>query len=107
MRRHSPLHFSRNAASFLAGLLLLLLLQISPAAIIGIENFDYSGEINGKNGGRYWDWDNSTTPGSDTGTSSNWDAVTGAPSVYPKKLMTDSTSVKREYNGLTSRSSIP
>lgn len=71
----------------------------APAEIIGVEQFDYpDGAIAGKTGGTFWDYKN-ISPVGHTGTPSNWDNITNAPAASGSKLVTNSSSAKREYNG--------
>lgn len=81
--------------------LLLLALSLLPATaeIIGVEQFDYpDGPIATKDGGTFWDYKN-FTPTGHTGFVSNWDNVTGAPSVASGRLVTNNSGAKREYHG--------
>jgi hypothetical protein len=67
--------------------------------IIGSESFDYpNGPISGKTGGTFWDYRN-FTPVAHTGTPSGWENFSGAPVVTSGRLVTESTSAKRKYNG--------
>jgi hypothetical protein len=77
--------------------------------VIGVEKFDYAdGSIGGLTGGSGWNYDRSTEfdnngvePGPD-GDASNWDILTGTPLVSGNRLVTNSSSAKREYNGPSS-----
>ncbi|MEO0797286.1 MAG: right-handed parallel beta-helix repeat-containing protein [Verrucomicrobiota bacterium] len=73
--------------------------------IIGVETFHYpDGAIAGGDGGTLWDYDNlPDPPGSPdighTGTASAWLNQIGAPVVTNQKLVTQNSSVRRDYNG--------
>ncbi|MGB0991238.1 MAG: PEP-CTERM sorting domain-containing protein [Akkermansiaceae bacterium] len=69
----------------------------SSAAIIGIETFDTNGAIAGQTGGTGFNYDNLNS--TVTGTTSDWDNVTGAPSVSGGVLNVNASSAKREFNG--------
>jgi len=72
-------------------------------ALIGLETFTYpNGSIKNRNGGSFFDADNST--GNNTfvghdGTPSKWFAVSGSTSVKSGKLLTSNSSVRRSFNG--------
>lgn len=77
---------------------LLAFAASASAEIIGVETFDYpDGAIANQNGGTFWDFNN-VAPGH-TGTASNWDNVSNAPTVAGSQLITDNSRAKREYNG--------
>ena len=77
--------------------------------VIGVEKFDYSdGSIGGLAGGSGWNYDRSTEfddngvePGPDSD-ASDWDILSGTPTVAGNALVTNSSSAKREYNGPSS-----
>ena len=69
----------------------------SSAAIIGIETFDTNGAIAGQTGGTGFNYDNLNS--TVTATTSDWDNVTGAPSVSGGVLNVSGSSAKREFNG--------
>ena len=68
------------------------------AVVIGIETFDTDGLIADQTGGTGFNYNNLTS--TVTGTTSDWDNTGGAPSVVGGVLVTNSTSAKREFNGL-------
>ncbi|TAG33643.1 MAG: hypothetical protein EAZ36_00375, partial [Verrucomicrobia bacterium] len=79
----------------------LLALGVLPshAVIIGVEQFSYlDGSINGRTGGLFWNYKNFAPTGYG-GAASNWDNITGAPTVANGLLVTQNNSAKREYNG--------
>jgi hypothetical protein len=71
--------------------------------IIGIEYFDYpDGTAAGRNGGEFFDFDNSmegNTFFGHTGTTSDWTLTSGAPQIVGGHLVTSGSGVKREFNG--------
>jgi len=72
-------------------------------AIFGQDSFTYTnGAIAGKNGGTYWDFDNTTNNNAFIGYThqapSTWDAVFGAPTVTGNALVTQDSAAKREHN---------
>jgi hypothetical protein len=70
------------------------------AEMIGVDYFDYpNGNIAGKSGGLYWDWNNVTK--AHTGTVSDWDNVFNTANVQNGKLVTSDSGARREYNGPT------
>ena len=78
---------------------LLALTASASAVIFGVDAFDYAdGPLAGQTGGVSWDRPNAPffTP---TGVPSNWDNISGAPAVLLGRLVTNSSSAKREYNG--------
>lgn len=84
--------------SILSLALAALLMGAVQAEIIGVDYFDYpNGNVAGKSGGLYWDWNNVTK--AHTGTVSNWNNVGGTPVVQNASLTTNGTSARREYNG--------
>ncbi|MBK8090413.1 MAG: PQQ-dependent sugar dehydrogenase [Verrucomicrobiaceae bacterium] len=71
--------------------------------IFGQDDFTYAnGAIAGKNGGTYWDFDNTTNNNAFIGythlPSANWDAVFGTPTVTGNALVTQDSAAKREHN---------
>lgn len=72
-------------------------------AIFGQDSFTYAnGAIAGKNGGTYWDFDNTTNNNAFIGYThqvpSTWDAVFGTPAVTGNALVTQDSAAKREHN---------
>ncbi|MBP7948186.1 MAG: hypothetical protein KA004_00930 [Verrucomicrobiales bacterium] len=73
--------------------------QLYHSTIIGTESFEYlDGPLAGKNSGQLWNWKNRTPAGRTAGTS-DWDNVTGTPTIGGGRLVTDDSAAKREYNG--------
>lgn len=80
----------------------LILASASPLSgqVIGTENFTYAdGPIADKTGGTGFNYDNFDKEV--TATTSDWDAVFGAPAVAANALSTSNSGAKREYNGPT------
>ena len=78
---------------------LLALTASASAVIVGTDVFDYpDGPLAGQTGGVSWDRNNAQFF-SPTGVPSNWDNVSGAPTVLLGRLVTNNSSAKREYNG--------
>ena len=78
---------------------MLALTTSASAVIFGVDAFDYpDGALAGQTGGSFWDRPNAAFF-SPTGVPSNWDDVSGAPAVFLGRLVTNSSSAKREYNG--------
>ena len=68
------------------------------ATQFGAEEFSYAdGNIAGQTGGIGFNYDNFDQ--AVTTTTSDWDAVFGAPAITGGKLLTDNSGAKREYNG--------
>jgi glucose/arabinose dehydrogenase len=80
-------------------LLLPILLTLPVQAVtFGMESFAYSdGNVAGRNGGSGFNYDHFDQVV--TATTSDWDAVFGAPVVTAGKLVTANSGAKREYNG--------
>lgn len=80
-------------------LLLPFLLTLPVQAVtFGTEDFSYSdGNVAGRNGGSGFNYDHFDQVV--TATTSDWDAVFGAPVVTAGKLVTANSGAKREYNG--------
>jgi len=86
--------------SLLSLALVVLLMGAVQAEMIGVDYFDYpNGNIAGKSGGLYWDWNNVTK--AHTGTVSDWDNVFNTANVQNGKLVTSDSGARREYNGPT------
>ncbi len=84
--------------SILSLALVMLLIGAVQAEMIGVDYFDYpNGNIAGKAGGLYWDWNNVTK--THTGTVSNWNNVFNTVNVQDGKLVTSNSGARREYNG--------
>lgn len=84
--------------SILSLALVVLLMGAVQAEIIGVDYFDYpNGNVAGKSGGLYWDWDNVAK--THTGTVSNWNNVFGNANVQDGKLVSSNGGARREYNG--------
>jgi glucose/arabinose dehydrogenase len=73
-----------------------------PPDVIGTEDFaGANGAIAGRNGGEFFDFDNSTSDDpflGHEGPRSDWNNVEGAPTVVGNALVTQNSSAKREYN---------
>ena len=92
------LHKTLYLMKALLPLALLASASMASAVIIGVEDFSYpDGNIAGQNGGTGFNYDN--FDGEVTSTPSDWDNVGGAPTVSGGKLVTNSSSAQREYNG--------
>jgi hypothetical protein len=72
------------------------------AEIIGVESFDYpNGALAGKDGGTFWDYQN-TPPAGRFDTASTWINLNGTPNVTSGQLVTSGNgAVRRAYNGST------
>ncbi len=67
-------------------------------AHVGFDSFDYpDGSIAGRSGGGLWDWNNFS--GVHTGRNSDWDTVSGSPTIQNGALVTLGSAALREYNG--------
>ncbi|MCP5534314.1 MAG: PQQ-dependent sugar dehydrogenase [Akkermansiaceae bacterium] len=77
--------------------------SVDAGGVVGVEDFDYpDGAIDGRNGGRHWDADNSDENDvftGHTGTSSDWNWIGGNATVSGGVLLTQNGGAKREYNG--------
>ncbi|BCX48076.1 hypothetical protein HAHE_19840 [Haloferula helveola] len=68
--------------------------------IIGVETFAYQdGPLAGSDGGTFWDYANNTPTPTHTGTASAWQDVGSNPPVVGRQLVTNNSSVLRDYNG--------
>lgn len=72
-------------------------------ALLGYDDFTYTaGNIAGRNGGLYFDTDNSITNNAfigHDGTSSAWINTVGTPTVASGRLVTNNSSARRPFNG--------
>ncbi|MGZ5504172.1 MAG: choice-of-anchor Q domain-containing protein, partial [Chthoniobacterales bacterium] len=85
--------------TFLLACVLFCLVASVSGETIGIEQFVYAdGAIANKTGGTPWNYRN-RVPAAHTAGISDWDNVSGAPTVTSGHLVTNNTSAKREYNG--------
>ncbi len=84
--------------ALLVGLWGLSLLPAS-ALVIGVDFFDYAdGPLANRNGGQLWNWRN-RLPTARAFNPSDWDNFSGSAAVRSGRLITDDSSISREYNG--------
>jgi len=79
-----------------------LLTLASPAALVGIEGFDYAdGSIIGLTGGTGWTYERTDEPAAPAQTPSNWNNVFGNSAIVSSTLVTSNGGVLREFGGVT------